>query len=544
MVQFANFLPFVKSFVLPPRKADPPPPSPSSPVAEDEVYSDSSLVLHSPISPLSPGSPTFPDGLLTPLWVTKHQELVPAAVINFFAFTLDRNLSSLYDNKLKTEINTLKRQWASSGYRTRFLVVLLSGNGEHPYAGDVDDRIASIRRATNLDQRAIFFLPSDVTSLELRDFTESLLSLLQPSVVEYYRDLSKHARRKRNRSSIPPPTLPPTTGTSRILSSQDWNVRYEYKLGIFAEFRQEMEAACRNYETAYYILFGQEVFENIAGWSPRFNDARLLADTLAIRVIRCLLWGMQTTAAVRMWTTHRAYTMDIVNRRGKGTKNYGWEAWEARWSTVMAQQIRRAEVPGISQSIFISTLSAHPAWDPVYPWEQLHHEGYWLCRSAQHTKLRRCLAEQIPEGDRTPLGQSPASQIASRSYLYDTYLVPDMDVEAPLPGKVGFDHSRLILDTLHEALEQFSKHQQTRKVEWLSLEIAEEYMRTGSWAEAYGILLPRWSTLSWRHSGWWQLMERFAWALRECAVRVKESETIIQVHWELLNKGKTSLSHK
>ena len=501
----------------------------------DFYSSGAPLVLHSPISPLSPGSPTYPDGLLTPLWITKHQDLIPAAVINFFPFVLDHNLSSLRDNQLKTEISALKRAWVSSGYRTRFVVVLVAENGQHPYLDDIDDRIASIRRAAGLDYKAMFFIPSDVTSVELTDFSSSLLSLLHPSVVEYYRDLSKHARRKRNRSSIPPPTLPPTTGTSRTLSQQDWNMRYEYKLGVFAEFRQEMDAACRNYETAYEILFGQDVFENIAGWSPRFNDARLLADTLAMRVIRCLLWVGQTTAAVRMWSNHRAHMQDIVNRRGKGTRNYGWEAWEARWSTVMAQLIRRAEIPGLAESIFVPTQSA--AWDAVFPWEQLHHEGYWLCRSAQHTKVRRRLAEQIPESDRIPLGQTPASQIASRSYLYDTYLVPEMDVEAPLPGNVGFDHSRLIIDTLLDARREFASRQQTRKVEGLGLDIAEEYMRAGSWSEGYSILRPLWAGLSWRRSGWWQLMERFAWALRECAIRTQDAKMVIQVNWELLNRG-------
>ncbi|BDD55043.1 hypothetical protein MAP00_000598 [Monascus purpureus] len=445
-------------------------------------------------------------------------------------------MSSLGDNQLKIEINGLKRAWSSSGYKTRFLIVLLSENGESPYLGDTDDRIASIRRVTNLDQRSIFLLPSDVTSVELKEFTNSILSMLQPSVVEYYRDLSKHARRKRNRSTIPPPTAPPTTGTSRTLLLHDWNVRYEYKLGIFAEFRQEMDAACRNYESAYETLFGQEVFENIAGWSPRFNDARLLADTLAIRIIRCLLWTGQTTAAVRIWTGHRTRCQGIVNRRGKGTNNYGWEAWESRWSMVMSQLLRRAEIPILSHSIFVPPEKTLPSGDITYPWEQLHHEGYWLYRSAKHTMLRRELAQQIPEEDRALLGQYSTSQIASRSYLYDTYLAPEVHIEAPLPGKSSFDHSRLILSTLHAALEEFSKHYQTRKVESLSLEIAEEYMRIGSWTEAYEILRPLWPTLSWRHSGWWQLMEKFGWALRECALRVHDSETVIRIDWELFNK--------
>lgn len=535
---------------LPPRKADPP--IPSSPITlsddQDNEHSGPSAhyVLHSPISPLSPGSPTFPDGLLTPLWVTKHQDLVPAAVINFFPFSLDPNMNSLRDNQLKIEINSLKKEWQSSGYKTRFVVVLISEEGEEGgYEGEIDDRIAGIRRATNLDSRSIFVIPPDAISSELQDFVKSLFSLLQPSVVEYYRDLSKHARRKRNRGSIPPPTAPPTTGTSQTLSSQGWNVRYEFKLGILAEFRQEMDAACRNYESAYDTLFGHEVFEIIAGWNPRFNDARLLADALAIRIIRCLLWTAQTTAAARFWVDHRIRVKDIVNRRGKGSKHYGWEAWEARWSMVMAQLIRRAEIPSLSSEIsseqpgdlYALPEKSIPTGERVRPWENLHHEGYWLHRSAKHTMIRRALAREIPMEDRKAPGQSPASQLANKSYLYDTYLVPDTHVEAPQEGRTGFDHSGLILNTLKAAIEEFAKRHQTRKVESLSLEAAEEYIRIGSWSEAHSLLQPLWSTLSWRRSGWWHLMVNFGWALRECALRVQDSETVLRVDWELLNKS-------
>ncbi|KAJ6190140.1 hypothetical protein N7519_000161 [Penicillium mononematosum] len=525
----------VTSCRLPPQKADPPIPSPPTTPSDDQdnEHSEPSshYVLHSPISPLSPGSPTFPDGLLTPLWVTKHQDLVPAAVINFFPFSLDPNMNSLRDNQLKIEINSLKKEWQSSGYKTRFVVVLLSEDGEEGgYEGEIDDRIAGIRRATNLDPRSIFVIPPDATSSELQDFVKSLYSLLQPSVVEYYRDLSKHARRKRNRGNIPPPTAPPTTGTSQTLSSQGWNVRYEFKLGIFAEFRQEMDAACRNYESAYETLFGHEVFENIAGWNPRFNDARLLADALAIRIIRCLLWTGQTTAAARLWVDHRIRVKDIVNRRGKGSKHYGWEAW--RGALVDAKSLLSS--PGSSM--------LYPR-NRFQPGKELGPGNISITKVTGYTVQRniRCCDVRLPRKSpwkiASPPGQSPASQLANKSYLYDTYLVPDTHAEAPQEGRTGFDHSGLILNTLKAAIEEYAKRNQTRKVESLSLEAAEEYMRIGSWSEAHGLLRPLWSTLSWRRSGWWHLMANFGWALRECALRMQDSETILRVDWELLNKN-------
>ncbi|EED20258.1 conserved hypothetical protein [Talaromyces stipitatus ATCC 10500] len=528
-----------RSYRLPPQKAEFP---------SDADFSSSSVVpvVHSPISPLTPGSPTFPDGILTPLWMLKHQDLVPAATINVFPLTSDPSMSTLRDNQLKIELRDLKESWAASGYRSRFVVILVAEDGIS--SQDIEDRLANIRRATNLDPRSLHVLNADLSPVEVKDFVRSFLSSIQASLVDYYRDLSKHARRKRNRGTIPPPTVPPTQGTSQTLSTQGWNVRYEFKLGVFAEFRQEMEAAQRNFEAAYETLFGQEVFESIAGWSPRFNEARLLGDVLAIRIIRCLLWTSQPTAAVRFWLNHKSNTEDIVNRRGKGTKNYGWEAWVARWSMVMAQLISRAELPAFSaeflqnparlyDSIFHPPEKGTSSDGNLLPWEYLHHQGYWLDRSARHTVRRRQLAEQIPEEHRVAIDQVPASQAVAQSQFYDTYLAPEPAVEAPNPEGSGFDHNTLILQTLKAALQHFAARDQVRKVESLSLEIAQFHIIAKQWQEAYDILKPLWPHLTWRKGHWWDLMGEFAWALRSCALELHDIDTLFWVHWELLSKA-------
>nr|KMM68204.1 hypothetical protein CPAG_04535 [Coccidioides posadasii RMSCC 3488] len=482
-----------RTYTLPPRKARPPIPSSSPSSSNHNEAAGAPLILHSPISPLTPASPTYPDGIATPLWVTKHQSLVPAAFVNFFPLTLDSNMASLRDNQLKIEINSLKKDWTSSGYKTRFVVALICEDG--PVPGDINDRISSIRRATNLDLKNIFVLPPTPSQEDFRDFVRSLFSSLQGPCVEYYRDLSKHARRKRNRGSIPPPTAPPTTGTSQTLAAQGWNIRYEFKLGVFAEFRQEIDAACRSYESAYALLFGEEVFETIAGWSPRFDDARMLADVLAIRIIRCLLWTEQTTLAVRQTPI----------------------------------QSRQAPIYAPPEE----TISAN---ERLYPWELLHHAGYWLNRAAKHTSRRRLLAEKIPDEDRSAPTQASPAQAKGRSNVYDTYLAPEPFDEYPLSGSNGTNHSKLIISYLTASSEEFSKRGQLRMVESQKLDMAREHMRLGEWEIALDILQSIWPVLTWRRDGWWHLMEEFGWALRECAHHVGHSETIIRVDWELMNR--------
>ncbi|KAI9839920.1 MAG: hypothetical protein M1819_000112 [Sarea resinae] len=540
-----------RKYILPPHKADAPQVSPTLPATPMSPASKpSSLpILHSPLSPLSPESTTFPDGVMTPLWVDKHQSLLPAAFVSFFTFTSDPSRSTLCDNQLKTEINKIKRVFESSSYKTRFVVVLLSESSI--LGAEADERLSAIRRATGLDNKtSLFFLPPDSSRVEIQNFAVTVLSTVYPLCVEYYRDLSKHSRRKRNRGIIPPPTIPPTSGTSQTLPSQGWNVRYEYKLGVFAEFRQEMDAAGRSYEGAYESLLGQEVFEIIASWSPRFNEARLLADTIAIRIIRCLLWNGQTTSAVQSWSNHRSRLRDLVDRRGKGSSNYGWEAWEARWATVMAELLQKAELPELlappgapekqvgpdCTSIFMPPEKGALVGDTLLPSDHLHHPGYWFNQSVSHLRTRRTFAEAMPEEDRVSPGQSPASQVASKSYLYDTYLCPEPHIESPLPGHKGIDHSALIVDALQQSIAEFRARGQKRAEERLKLDVAKEFMGQSSWAEAQEVLEPLWQSMSWRKEGWWELVEEVGWALKDCASRTGDSHTFLAVEWELMNE--------
>jgi hypothetical protein len=500
-------------------------------------------ILHSTLSPLSPGASLFPDGLFDPEWIEKHQDLVPSAYISFYKFTSDPKLATLHDNQLKTDINNTKRTFGQSGYKTRLIVAFLSESSVTKSPG-VEERLANIRKATGLDPKtSLFFLPPQSSPVELRAFVNTILSTTYPLCIEYYRDLSKHARRKRNRGIIPPPTARPTSGTSQTLSSQGWNVRYDFKLGVFAEFRQEMDAAIRSYESGYETLLGPDVFEAIASWNPRWNEARLLADVFAIRILRCLLWNGNSTAAARQWYSHRERIRDFVDRRGKGSSTYGWEAWEARWATVMAETIKKVAIFDFASGtafFYLHPEKSIPIGERLKPLEYLHHPGYWFYLASQHLVRRRARALAIPEEDRAAPGSSPASQIASKTHTYDTYLCPHPHDENPLPGGEGVDHPLLIIQSLEKAIAEFEKRKQSRLVSELSIQLANESMKREDWSTALQILRPLWQKLSFRREGWWDAVEEVGWALRNAAAHVGDGGSIVAVDWELLNRSSYS----
>lgn len=434
------------------------------------------------------------------------------------------------------------------------MVVLLSDKTVSQ-APDIEERLANIRRTAGLDPKtSLFLLPPNTSPAELRAFVASVLSTLQPVCVEYYRDLTKHARRKKSRGTIPPPTAPPTRGTSQTLSHPGWGVRYDFKLGVFAEFRQEMDAAQRHYNFALDALFGPEgIFETTASWSPRWDEIRLLADVVAFRHIRCQLWNNYTTSAVQTWLRYKGRLRDVLDRRGKGTTNYGWQAWESRWAQVMAQLIQRTELPmfNLSQpaakvdrliervnAVFALPEKQFPTGERLPPWESLHHAGYWAKISADHARRRYIFAREMPEEDRTPPGMSPATRVSNRNQIYDHYLVPQPHEEMPVSGvNGGFEHWKDISSKLGLAVSLFEARGQHRKANQLQLDTAKTFLHVKRYGDALKVLQSMWKTMAWRKEGWWSLASEVLWALHECALRIHDRETYLATEWELYSQG-------
>jgi len=491
---------------------------------------------------------------MAPSWITKHQQYVPSVFVSFFEFTTDPITNSLHDNQLKTDINRIKAQLQRSEYRTRYAVVLLSDMSivESP---EIEERLNTIRRSTGLDSKTQLFLLPPSSLPDIRAFAANVLTILRPLSVEYYRDLTKRTRRKKGRGTIPPPTAPPTRGTSQTLSQPGWNIRYDFKLGVFAEFRQEMDAAQRHYNIALEALFGTEgIFETTASWSPRWDEIRLVADAIALRHIRCQLFNNYPTAATQTWQRYKMKLKDVLDRRGKGTANYGWEAWQSTWAQAMGQLIQQADLkvfritqPQI-ESDLLPTYDINPTYaspekqfsvgERLPPWESLHHPGYWFKSSADHAKRRYLLAREMPEEDRTPPGMSPATKVSHRNQIYDTYLVPEPHQEFPEPGSTGgFEHWKDIVAKLNAAISEYATREQHRKIHQLQLEAGRTLLHVKNFPEAFKVLRPLWESMAWRKEGWWSLASEVVWGLHECALRVQDIETYVATEWELHSQG-------
>ncbi|OAA70247.1 hypothetical protein ISF_02221 [Cordyceps fumosorosea ARSEF 2679] len=516
-----------RTYPLPPRRASLP---------EGAEPTRPNPILHSTFSPLSPASTLYPDGLMNAQWVQKHQEIVPSVFACCYCLTNDPAAATLQDNQLKTDINSIKVALQETGYKTRLAVIFVQreGDGSSPSITDqISERLENIRKGTAMDPKSIFYIHPQDSPADLKQVADSILASLYGTAIEYYRDLGRHARKKRSRGIVPQPTVPPTSGTSQTLSMPDWNFRYDFKSAVFSEFRQEFDPAMRSFEQSYEILLGQDVMDTIPSWSPRWNEARLLADIISIRCLRLHLWMSQPSLAVRRWQMHRDRIGDLVDRRGKGTNNYGWQAWEARWALVMAQLIARVELPGLAPSTMNLYLQPEKAvlGERLHPWELLHHTGYWYRIAARHIGARRTLALMIPDEDRAP----PSESKIQDSQHYDTYLCPPPYKEYPIEGD-GVNHAQLIIDCLIAARTQFQGRKQLRIAAELSLECAREMARLEDWQDVLAMLRPLWEDLSFRSENWVDISEELCWLIRRAAVAAGRGELVVAIDWELLDK--------
>ena len=432
-----------------------------------------------------------------------------------------------------------------SGYKCRLVIVIVSDQSPALMV-HYQERLENIRKSTGLDPKSsLFVLPTQRSESELQSAVDSILAAVFNQAVEYYRDLGRHARKKKGRAVVPQPTVPPTSGTSHTLSLQGWNVRYDFKTAVFAEFRQEMDVALRSYDQAYETLLGADVLEVIPSWSPRFNDARLLADIIAVRILKCFLWAGQSVAAVRRWQAHRERMADIVDRKSRGTQNYGWKAFEARWTVIMANLIERVRYPELDPSTMLlyrppeKTLSA----ERLQPWELLHHQGYWYHAAARHLLDRRKFAYSIPEDDRKTPDTSPTAQRTNKSSSYDTYMCPEPYEEYPLEGE-GVNHARMIFELLMQARVEFQKRRQFRQSAELALDCSKELERAHASKQILELLTPLWRSMTFRSEGWWDIAEALSWTLRSAAVEARKPNLVVAIDWELLHRGEMSSDYR
>ncbi|WVQ71632.1 hypothetical protein IAR50_001172 [Cryptococcus sp. DSM 104548] len=322
---------------------------------------------HSPLSPLIPSSPLYPDGLIAPVWVRKHSELVPSVFVLFLRLyespppptgletieetqlreSEDRQREKEMDESLIKEISDRRRRLVERGIK---LTVVLMASSQTLDSPALDPRLSHIRRQSQISSKASLFVLSPVPADQLPEFVASLQEALHESAFEYYSLHTKRVRRKRSRLPSHPPVNAPTTTSSgqKILSPQGWAVRYDWKLGWFAEIRGEIEMARRHYEDCWNEL--AKMFASTTTLPPRtkrWAEAKVLADCVATRICKLSLYDAEGPRALGSFSVHLKRFGDLSRGWGIGEDTFEFWSWVARQYRIFAELLEMAQQHGL-----------------------------------------------------------------------------------------------------------------------------------------------------------------------------------------------------
>ncbi|KAJ2918543.1 hypothetical protein MD484_g1826, partial [Candolleomyces efflorescens] len=529
-----------KDVRFPPRKLVPP---------EDPQYSNS----HSPLSPLTPSSPLFPDGIIAPIWIRKHTTLVPSVFVIFmriFEFPPHVLRSPLEghdsererleeerrrDTDLAAEIAQRKKGTNDRGVK---LTVVLMASRRLLDDPSLDSRLTFIRRHSGLDSRAALFVLSPVSTAELQDFVRSLQQALYEPALEYYTAHSKRVRRKRNRHSQAVASYPNPAAAlvnpniARPLRPEGWTVRYEYKMACFAEFRGEDEVALKHYQDAYAtltIMFGSTAI--LPPRTKRWAEAKVLADCINIKIVKLYLYNNEHALALSHHNTHIRQFSDFSRGWGIGEETYEFWSWVARQYRVLAELMDQGTRAGLvipihkpaaqnaSRTIGVTELDIARTLG-VNPSHALQHSGYYYYMAAKCTEMRRArfVAALEAEQNNSPISLSPG-----------------------FSNEKKVDHLALVLELYTKSYELFKRHSPTpssqatnRLTSWIAYRIAETHYEAGKFDTASRFFERIAKT--YRKEGWYPMLNPLLSRWYSCAQRMGDVELSIKLLLEMMGQ--------
>ncbi|KAG9084046.1 hypothetical protein FS749_005537, partial [Ceratobasidium sp. UAMH 11750] len=521
------------------------------------------LPPRSPLSPLTPTSPLHPDGLIAPIWIRKHIELVPSVFVLFTRLwespapkspleprpDTEAGEERQRDTELAMEIAARKR---STGERGIKLTVVLLASRKVLDDPLLDARLSFIRRQGGLDSRAALFVLSPISSSELNEFVKSLQDALHESAMEYYVAHSKRVRRKRNRHNHGTAPIVPQAlgaGSGRPLNAQGWAVRYEYKMATFAEFRDEQEVARKHYEDCWSALV--DMFGSTAVLPPRtkrWAEAKVLADCITVKICKLYLYRASTSRALAHFNKHLHRFAELSRGWGIGDETYEYWSWMARQHRIFAELFEH----GLRNGLRIPSLapsSPPPALTPV---------PVVVDPSASVTGLPQPTPD--PGANVASSGHNPSLSLQHPGFYY--YIAAGCSVQrlarfkavleaeiadpSPVSATPAFanekkiDHHSLIVELFTKAYETFKQQQtgQSRLTYYIAYRIAETHYENGKFDLAVKFFERIAKT--YRTERWTTLLRPALALWYDCARHLADIELSVRVLFEMLVPGMTS----
>ncbi|KAL3615865.1 hypothetical protein CASFOL_040159 [Castilleja foliolosa] len=453
-------------------------------------------------------------GIIKRDWLTKHRTRIPAVVATLFSSS-DVSGDPAQWLQVCTDLENLKA--TIRGRNIKLVVVVVSQAGHKDNISE--DRMIALRKRAEVDSKnLIVFVPDDPS--ELNQSLSRLWTAFADLANAYYRDEGRRIKVRLEKKN---------------LSSLELNVRYCFKVAVYAEFRRDWPEALKLYEDAYHAL--REMVGMSTRMPPiqRLVEIKTIAEQLHFKMSTLLLHGGKVVEAIVWFRQHTANY-----RRLEGAQEVIYLHWEwlSRQYLVFAQLLETS-----SANVMPSPSMASVPADKPTEWE--FHPAYYYQLAASYLKEKNtCLEFALSMSeDVGPTNVSAESVVASVYHGQfarlieheDTYMMQSLTdneyVHYTLVEGKRFQDSYEIIALLKRSREAYINLKADRAAAYCGFQMAREHFAVNEFSNAKQILDN--IACLYRREGWLLSLWDVLGYLRECSRGIGSVKDFIEYSLEM-----------
>ncbi|KAL0417402.1 UNVERIFIED_CONTAM: hypothetical protein Sradi_1153700 [Sesamum radiatum] len=309
----------------------------------------------------------------------------------------------------------------------------------------------------------------------------------------------------------------------RSFSSMELNVRYCFKVAVYAEFRRDWLEALKLYEDAYHALREMVGMSTKTPPIQRIVEIKTIAEQLHFKMSTLLLHSGKVVEAITWFCQHTANYRSLMG--SPEVIFLHWE-WLSRQYLVFAQLLETSSADVLHVPSMVSVAAEKPT-----EWE--FHPAYYYQLAASYLKEKNVSLEfalSMSE-DVGPIDGSAESVVASAYLGQFASLTDDEYVRYALAEGKRFQDSFEIIALLKRSFEAYSSLKAERTAAYCGLQMAREYFAVSDFGNAKQTFDSVASL--YRREGWLLSLWEVLGYLRECSRGISSAKDFIEYSLEM-----------
>ncbi|XP_050227586.1 uncharacterized protein LOC126677146 isoform X2 [Mercurialis annua] len=436
-------------------------------------------------------------GIIKRDWLLKHRTKVPAVVAALFTSDHVSGDPAQW-LQLCSDLDNLKALIRPKNIKLVIIIVHSASTA----ADDIsEDRMIALRKRAELDSKyLIVFSPTD--SLHVKQSLSKLASIFAELATTYYRDEGRRIK---------------TRVEKKNFNSHELNIRYCFKVAVYAEFRRDWAEALKFYEDAYHILREMVGTANRLPVIQRLVEIKSVAEQLHFKISTLLLHGGKIIEAITWFRQHFTSYRKLLGN----CEFLHWE-WMSRQFLVFAELLETSsKIPSPNSPASGTPDRSLIEWEfqPAYYYQLA---GQYLKEKKTSFELALAMLQTNDEIDSNSESVVPSIYVGQFARLLeqgDTFSMQSLTDEeytsfAILEGK-RFEDSFEIIALHKRSYESYVNLKAQRMASFCGFQMAREYFEVGDFSNAKQFLDG--VAALYRQEGWVTLLWEVLGYLRECS---------------------------